>query len=1010
MEESKDGRTDQTSKARESVVSLRRRGSQVTLEVRSKSYGAKLLTSHRLPEIINEIGIGWYHISSFVMLVCMPLAEGAGMIVMTNITHSLKHDFHLSNWQAGSLDAFSFTGLAVGHYVAGFLADLKGRRLPLVLGSPGISLLCLFMTMSSGYKSMVFLRILHGIACGIGVPPAMSMIAEIMPNDWRPFMFIIFWSFTAVGETYGAAGLVIFMPELKEDAWKQVVLWSAFPAFAMLLLCLARLQESAHWLAVRGRLIEARIVLEHMAKKNGKAHILRKLGPPPSYDLSLLYNVTGITARQTSRDRENEPGHESAHASPTEIIRILVQPNLLKMVLLFSVLASVGNIQTFGLSNVWPELLRHESHGLHDFGPAMKLMVLVSVGIPVGGLCALISHSKKASHKIYILFSGLLGCIGLACVAAWEHSSLLLLAMLITHMSGTLEYSVAMIFCEESFPTAIRASATGVVIFWGTLWAVASPLLLTQVGEKGFIAFAGIAFAVAALAILPLKETRGVELTDFTAATEAEADDVDAEDAEASEAEEEEDEVAETDEVQLSWLFANGTIGAAMELSMLSGFLGAVPGVSFTSFYSSMGFIIDRCKDRSFFTKEMLLGNSIAVVVLLLMPKIGPWLQNTFQLQRSIFLRLVLSTHCLALVNLLMALAEDEISMLLMGAVQSFLNAMVLNTSHSLAAAMNGNRRAWVQLGFLSGALLPVMTTPFTGFGPKSHLASRIAFYAVPASYCFIIGLLFGVYHRKVKPHLDNEESLDDTLHLGPLGRGNMAELAEAYRRFERPDFSVERPRNSNSSTPGWHFYVAFLAVLCYQMFSYFFAGLFPLLGDAAIAFNMYLYMICGDMLGSLIAFIWTSCMGSMQLETAAIYQNITFMSLLLLSVLSATTALIPSLETISLQISESAASASFQPLVFTVFFFGSFSKAGLEALCPKVVKARLAGVLLGLFAVLLCYETVLSRSNTPPKMQAHLESPLAPLAVHLQRSQRRVFSGHISLEVSSRGTMRREG
>ncbi len=135
-----------------------------------------------------------------------------------------------------------------------------------------------------------------------------------------------------------------------------------------------------------------------------------------------------------------------------------------------------------------------------------------------------------------------------------------------------------------------------------------------------------------------LIEKTGVELTDFTA-TEGEADDVDAEDAEASEEEEDDDEVAETDEVQLSWLFANGTIGAsgcffffrnwrlftlfhidrsvrdnlhaiavlslqrssgaAMELSMLSGFLGAVPGVSFTSFYSSMGFIIDRCKDSS---------------------------------------------------------------------------------------------------------------------------------------------------------------------------------------------------------------------------------------------------------------------------------------------------------------------------------------------------------------------------------------------------------------------------
>jgi len=118
-------------------------------------------------------------------------------------------------------DAFSFTGLAVGHSVAGFLADLKGRRLPIVLGYLGISLLSLFMTMSSGYSSMVALRILHGIACGIGVPPAMSMIAEIMPSDWRPFMFIVFWSFTAVGETYAAAGMVIFMPELKEDSWKQ---------------------------------------------------------------------------------------------------------------------------------------------------------------------------------------------------------------------------------------------------------------------------------------------------------------------------------------------------------------------------------------------------------------------------------------------------------------------------------------------------------------------------------------------------------------------------------------------------------------------------------------------------------------------------------------------------------------------------------------------------------------------------------------------------------------------
>ena len=152
-------------------------------------------------------------------------------------------------------------------------------------------------------------------------------------------------------------------------------------------------------------------------------------------------------------------------------------------------------------------------------------------------------------------------------------------------------------------------------------------------------------------------------------------------------------------------------------------------------------------------------------------------------------------------------------------------------------------------------------------------------------------------------------------------------------------------------------------------MASYFFAGLFPLLGDAAIALHMYLYMICGDMLGSLIAFIWTSCMGSIDVSTVRdqIYQNITFIALLLLSFLSTTTALIPSISILE----RPGMAGSFGSLVFTAFFFGSFSKAGLEALCPKVVKACLAGVLLGLSAVLLCYETVLIRSNAPPEIKA---------------------------------------
>ncbi|CAJ1335761.1 unnamed protein product [Effrenium voratum] len=994
--------------SRKSVLSLKRKGSQITLQVRRRADRSQPLTAQRLPEIINEIGMGWYHLLTFIMLVFTPLAEGAGMIVMTNITHALKHEFHLTDWQAGSLDAFSFTGLALGHYVAGFVADLKGRRLPMVLGYLGISLCSLFMTMASGYKSMVLLRVLHGFSCGLGVPPAMSMIAEIMPADWRPFMFITFWSFTAVGETYACSGLVAFMPNLQESCWKQAVMWSAAPAFIMLLLSVARLQESAHWLAVRGRLVEARVVLEQMARLNGNLETLKKLGPAPMHDLSMLYNVAGITARQTSGQTSDEHGH----ASPGEIFRILVQPDLLKMVALFSILASVGNIATFGMSNIWPELLRESSHSAHaahadseesahGLGPAEKLTLIVSVGVPVGVVAALLSLSKAASHRAFIVLSGLAGCIGVSGVILCQHMpALLLTSMLVTHMSGTLGYSVAMIFCEESFPTDIRASATGIVIFWGTLWAVASPLLLTAVGQGGFLVIAGAAFGVASLAALPLQETRGGELKDF-----AEEAAVEAEEAEEYDSDSDDESDAEVEHAQLSWAFANGTLGAAIELSLLSGLLGAVPGVSFTSFYCSMGFIIDRCKDRSFFAKEMLVGNCVAVAMLVIMPRLGPWMDRKLQIHKSMFVRLVVSAFMLAVVDLMMAFPEDEFSMLTLGCIQAFLNVMMLNTSLSLASKLRSGRgRSWVQLGFVSGGLVPVVLVPFTNFGPRSGLGQRLAFYAAPAAFCGLAGLLFWAYHRQV-----------ELMGNANTGRGNMAELARAYRDFGN-EGQVAQAQVAQARNPSWsqQARVAFPVVLGYQMASYFFAGLFPILDDAAIAFEMYLYMICGDMLGSFVAFVWTS---SVDLSLKA---DITFVSLVLLSLTSTATALIPSIATISEASQQPHAlqrlpslNDSVATLVFSTFFFGSFSKAGLEAFCPKVMRARLVGVLLGLLGVLLCYLTMLSSLNAPPKLVHTQSGPLATVAAELRQAQnlqsaRRVRLSH-SVEITHAGVLRRE-
>ena len=103
------------------------------------------------------------------------------------------------------------------------------------------------------------------------------------------------------------------------------------------------------------------------------------------------------------------------------------------------------------------------------------------------------------------------------------------------------------------------------------------------------------------------------------------------------------------------------------------------------------------------------MGNGAVVLGLLL------WTR----LSASIFTRLVLGTFSLFLVDLLMAFPEHENVMLALGFLQGLLNVTVLSTILSLASELCDNCRSWVQLGFATGALLPVLAVPCTGFGPK---------------------------------------------------------------------------------------------------------------------------------------------------------------------------------------------------------------------------------------------------------------------------------------------------
>ncbi|CAE6953189.1 SLC22A1 [Symbiodinium sp. CCMP2592] len=503
-----------------------------------------------------------------------------------------------------------------------------------------------------------------------------------------------------------------------------------------------------------------------------------------------------------------------------------------------------------------------------------------------------------------------------------------------------------------------------------------------QVGEVGFLALAAAAFLVSTVCVLPLQETHCTELKDFVEPHEGESREEERQREpqappqapDAQEAEDEESELGELGELSeetdtvggatsascqdlsTSVAFANGTLGAVLELKLVFFLLGCVPSVSFTAFYSSMGFFIDRCKNPSFFAQEMLVGNGAVLLGLLL------WTR----LSASIFARLVLGTFFLFLVDLFMAFPEDEKTMLALGFLQGLLNVTVLSTTLSLASELE-NCRSWVHLGFAAGTLLPVLAVPFTGFGPKSPLSVRLAYYLLPALFCLLAGMMYGgVYHRKVA----------EVNRMGRRAKGNLADLVMAYAKSESSEPSSAEAA-ALPAAPAWALNgldnLALLLILCYQFAAYFFAGVFPFYGDATAALMLYLDMIAGDVMGNLSAFAWAAVVDLSNLgrdlkererartrSLAALAAATCYGALLLLLLIAGGTAGLGLWGAAEAAKDHANAPLPTQ-LCFVTFFFGAFAKGSLDELRLvggkyNVVRfARLLGSLLGLLAALLC-------------------------------------------------------
>ncbi|MCW5977552.1 MAG: sugar porter family MFS transporter [Bryobacteraceae bacterium] len=196
------------------------------------------------------------------------LLFGFDTAVIAGTTEALTQTFALTPYSLGLTVASALWGTILGAMLAGFPGDRYGRRNSL----RGLAVFYLVSAVGCAFAwdwySLLFFRFIGGLAIGGSSVLGPMYIAEIAPAKWRGRLVGLF-QFNVVAGILLAyfSNYLLGLLSLGETEWRWKLGVAAFPA-ALFLAMLLAIPRSPRWLAARGKLDEARAVLQLTGEQN----------------------------------------------------------------------------------------------------------------------------------------------------------------------------------------------------------------------------------------------------------------------------------------------------------------------------------------------------------------------------------------------------------------------------------------------------------------------------------------------------------------------------------------------------------------------------------------------------------------------------------------------------------------------------------------------------------------------------------------------------------------------
>lgn len=177
----------------------------------------------------------------------------------------IKKEFKLESEPTveGLIVAMSLIGATVVTTCSGALSDMLGRRPMLIISSVLYFVSSLVMFWSPNVYILLFARLLDGLGIGLAVTLVPLYISEIAPPEIRGLLNTL-PQFTGSAGMFFSYCMVFGMSLMEAPSWRLMLGVLSIPSLIYFALTLLLLPESPRWLVSKGRMLEAKKVLQRL--------------------------------------------------------------------------------------------------------------------------------------------------------------------------------------------------------------------------------------------------------------------------------------------------------------------------------------------------------------------------------------------------------------------------------------------------------------------------------------------------------------------------------------------------------------------------------------------------------------------------------------------------------------------------------------------------------------------------------------------------------------------------